>query len=107
MAGQDHSVDVLAGRVLFSDDAKYNLLDRRFAEGDVIKATKLSEEFGLDEFHTEHPEALIMFLVDPTGHLTICTTDAERTSAAGQTVIALVSAEPMASSVGYTSRGEE
>lgn len=93
IAGQDHSVDVLAGRVLFSDDATYTELDRRFSRGDVIKATKITEEFGVDQFHEQYSDALVMFLLDATGKLTICSTDTKCAPEPGQTIIALVQSQ--------------
>ena len=63
-----------------------------------MKATRLSEEFGLEEFHQQYPEALILFVADGSGRLQIATTDASLVATAGQTVIALVNApaEPAA-----------
>lgn len=95
---RDAGHDVLAGRVLFAEDATYDELDRRFAAGQTVKATRLSEEFGLEEFHQQYPEALILFVADGSGRLQIATTDASLVATAGQTVIALVNApaEPAA-----------
>ncbi len=87
------SHEVLAGRVLFADDVTYAELDRRFAAGDVIKSTKLTNEFGLNDFEEQHPNALLMFLLDAGGKLHIRSTDAELTPVAGQTVVALVAAK--------------
>ncbi len=88
---QDPSTEVLAGRVLFAEGATYDELDRRFGNGDVIKATKLTDTFTLADFRTNYPEAILMFVIDLNGRLTVVTTDAEPTPAAGNTLIALVS----------------
>lgn len=79
-----------AGRVLFSETATYSELDRRFAEGEIIKSTKLTEEFDFQDFVTQYPSALSMFVVNGVGQLTILATDTRVTPVAGQTVIALV-----------------
>lgn len=89
---RDAGHDVLAGRVLFSDEATYDELDRRFAAGHTIKATRISEEFTMDDFQRQYPEALMLFVASGSDKLTIVTTDATITASAGQTVIALVAA---------------
>lgn len=87
---RDAGHDVLAGRVLFSDEATYDELDRRFAAGQAIKATRISEEFTMDDFRAQYPEALLLFVASGSEKLSIVTTDATVTASAGQTVIALV-----------------
>ncbi len=87
---QAPSHEVLAGRVLFAKDATYSALDQRFAAGEVVKATKLTEEFDFDSFSTQYPSALVMFVLDATGILAIRSTDVELFPVPGQTVVALV-----------------
>lgn len=86
------SHESLSGRVLFAEDATYAELDRRFAAGDIVKVTKLSDEFGLKDFYEKYPNALLMFVVDSNRKLRIQTTDSELKPTSGQTVIAIVSA---------------
>ncbi|MCR9197796.1 MAG: cation:proton antiporter [Planctomycetaceae bacterium] len=100
---RDAGHDVLAGRVLFSDDATYDELDRRFAAGHTIKATRISEEFTMDDFQRQYPEALMLFVASGSDKLTILTTDATVTASAGQTVIALVGATASADDSGSDS----
>lgn len=87
---RDPSSEMLEGRILFGPNATYQELDRRFSEGDVIKATTLSEEFSLDDFLSKYPTALMMFVLDAAGNLSVVTEDASLSPAAGQTVVALV-----------------
>lgn len=87
---RDAGHEVLAGRVLFSDDATYDELDRRFSEGQTIKATSITDEFTLQKFHAQYPEALILFVADGAEKLAVMTTDATLSPSPGQTVIALV-----------------
>jgi len=96
---RDPSAEVLNGRVLFSEDATYDELDRRFAAGDVIKATTLSEEFTLTDFEAQYPSALRMFVVDATGTLTVITAETPVTPTSGQTVIALVTPSAVSTEV--------
>ncbi len=90
---QTSSHEMLTGRVLFSESATYQELDRRFAAGEEIKATKLTEEYDFDHFLQQRPSALVMFVVDSTERLTVVSTDVELTPSSGQTVIALVASE--------------
>lgn len=87
---RDPATEVLEGRVLFGEDATYDELDRRFADGDVIKATTLSDEFTLEDFRSQYPSALMMFVIDPVGNLNVITSELATTPVSGQTVIALV-----------------
>lgn len=88
---RDPSKEVLAGRVLFSDTATYGELDKAFAAGRTIKATKLTPEFEWEDFKAHHPDSLPLFTIDGQGVLTVCTVDQEELAHAGQTVVALVS----------------
>lgn len=90
-SSQDPSAEVLEGRVLFSEDATFDELDRRFAAGDVIKATTLSEKFTLEEFNSQYPNALLMFVIDAAAKLTVISPEASVLPNPGQTIIALVS----------------
>lgn len=87
---RDVGREALVGRVLFSNDATYDELDRRFASGDIVKATKLSEEYTQEHFYETYPDALLLFLVDGSGNLTVRTTDTETQPGSDHTVIALV-----------------
>lgn len=89
---RDASTEVLEGRILFAEDATYDELDRRFAAGDIIKATTLSDEFTLEHFQSQYPSALMMFVVDASGNLNVITSDATVVPVSGHTVIALVTA---------------
>lgn len=88
------SLEMRSGRVLFSETATYSELDRRFAAGESIKATKLTEEFDFEDFMSQYPSALALFVIDPAGQLTVLTTDSKIVPAAGQTVMALVPPPP-------------
>lgn len=90
---RDASSEVLTGRVLFAEEATYDELDRRFADGHIIKATTLSEEFTMEQFRKKYPHALLMFVISSSGNLTVVTTETTQAPTSGQTVIALVASE--------------
>ncbi|HQZ65095.1 MAG TPA: hypothetical protein PLY87_08475, partial [Planctomycetaceae bacterium] len=87
---RDPSKEVLAGRVLFSEKATYAELDKAFAAGRTIKATKLTPEFDWEDFNSLHPDSLPLFTINGQGVLTVCTADDSEPPQAGQTVVALV-----------------
>ncbi|MEM1185034.1 MAG: sodium:proton antiporter [Planctomycetota bacterium] len=79
------------GRRLFSNDVDLSTLERRASEGWVIKATTLSAEFGFGDFRRLYgPNALIMFVIDKEGVVTLVTPGKAPAAFAGQTVVALV-----------------
>jgi NhaP-type Na+/H+ or K+/H+ antiporter len=81
----------LRGRNLFAEGATYDALDHRFAEGQVVKATKLSQEFDYKAFRERYGEdALVLFVVTESGNLTVCTADKAPSPKPGQTLICLV-----------------
>lgn len=87
----EKSSEVLDGRVLFAEHATYEYLDRRFENGARVKATPLTDEFGIEEFSRHYSkDALVMFILEPPGQVTVVTTDLETTFKSGQTLIALV-----------------
>ena len=90
---RDVGREALVGRVLFSNEATYEELDQRFSREATVKATKLSEEFTVDDFYVKYPDALLLFLADSNGNLTVCTTDSETVPTSDHTMIALVMPE--------------
>lgn len=81
----------LCGRLLFGEGLNYNDLAYRFSQGAVVKTTKLTEEFTIDNFRETHGEqAIPLFLLDNSKTLHICTVDNSPKFEAGQTLISLV-----------------
>ena len=86
------------GRRLFSGDVDLSTLERRTAEGWVIKATTISEEFTFADFRTLYgPAALVMFIVGKEGELTIRVAGKPGNASPGQTVIAMVDPDDLLS----------
>jgi CPA1 family monovalent cation:H+ antiporter len=81
----------MRGRNLFAAEATFESLERRFAEGQVVKATKLSPEFDYAAFRERYgEEALPLFFVTESGSLAVCTAEKKLSPKAGQTLISLV-----------------
>ncbi len=81
----------MRGRNLFAPGATYDALDHRFADGQVVKATKLSQEFDYTAFRERYGEdALVLFVVTEAGSLVISTADKAPSPKSGQTLICLV-----------------
>jgi hypothetical protein len=81
----------LRGRNLFAPGATYDALDHRFAEGQVVKTTKLSPEFDYKAFRGRYGEdALVLFIGTESGALQVCTAEKAPSPKPGQTLICLV-----------------
>ena len=84
----------LHARWAFADNATFDELQRRAARGHVIKATRLTEEFGLAQFRAMYGEdALLMFRHRPGGTLDVCVAGGTLEPKAGDTLIAMVDAK--------------
>ena len=78
-------------RLLFDKSVTNDYLHARFAQGGLIKRTRLSEDFTYEHFLEMYgTSALLLFMIRDTGKLEICTSDQSVQPQPGQTVIALV-----------------
>lgn len=83
------------GRVLFREDAAFGNLAQRFAQGEQIKRTRITQEFTGESFWQMYGEdALILFARRANGTLDVATVDKPIEPEAGDTLIALVPADP-------------
>jgi NhaP-type Na+/H+ or K+/H+ antiporter len=91
-AQEEGLAQTLRGRLLFSPDAHYDELTRRFNDGGVFKATRLTPEFDYNAYQAQYgTSALPLFLVDDTtGGLAVFTTGKPPAPGPGQTIISLV-----------------
>ena len=81
----------LQGRLLFGTGITYTYLSGRFAEGAVIRTTKLTQEFDYDAFRALYgEEAIPLFLIAQNGNLMVFTRDNPPNPRPGQTLISLV-----------------
>lgn len=80
----------LRGRLLFSPDATFDYLTKRFTSGAVIKKITLTEDFDYGAFMSLYEHALPLFIIKESGELTVCSTDVKPAPVKGQQIIALV-----------------
>lgn len=82
------------GRPLFAPDVTYADLALRADAGATVKRTKLTDQFNLAQFRAANPGAIPLFLLDPSGALTVLAADGQATPRPGQTLISLAPASP-------------
>lgn len=88
-AGDHRSAEL--GRILFGAEITVDVLRERLRHGARIKATKLTEQFGAEQFAAHHGgAALPLFVVTPDRRLEVVTADAAPALADGCTVLSLV-----------------
>ena len=81
----------LRGRLLFGKGLTHAALTEWFTDEAVVKKTKLSEEYGLEELKTRYAgKVLPLFLITEEGNLQVFTTDSKTKPQAGQFLISLV-----------------
>jgi NhaP-type Na+/H+ or K+/H+ antiporter len=80
----------LCGRFLFGEHVDFRYLNKRHMEGAMIKSTKLTEEFGFNDFKKMYgQDALPMFLIKDN-KLQVFNTDLNVEPKTGSTIIAMV-----------------
>jgi NhaP-type Na+/H+ or K+/H+ antiporter len=85
----------MPGRVLFQAGLTVDALRDRLQAGERIRATKLTDHFGADEYAAEHPApALPLFVATADRRLEFVTVDDGPSLRAGSTVLTLVPAQP-------------
>lgn len=82
------------GRVLFAEDLDAEALRTRLQQGARIRATKLTEQFGPEQYEKQHGgRAKPLFVLPGDGRLLVVTTDAPAALKVGCTVLALLPPE--------------
>ncbi len=91
----DHSRH-LRGRFLFDKDMTHDAMTHWFADEAVIKKTRLTEEFGVEELKAQYDQVQPLFLITEEGGLQVFTVEGKIKPQVGQTLISLVvpQAEP-------------
>jgi CPA1 family monovalent cation:H+ antiporter len=86
--------EVSKGRELFAEEWGEERFQIAYEEGFRPKLTRISEEFGFEEFEAKYgDQMLVLFVVEDSGKLHINTADYELEPRPGQSVIALVKQE--------------
>jgi hypothetical protein len=81
----------LRGRFLFNEGVDYTALTERFSKGDVIKSTRLTENFSYEDFKGKYGASMIaLFVIDKNNNLQPFTLEEEIEPAEGNTIIAMV-----------------
>lgn len=84
------------GRHLFGADVDLETIESRFEKGWVIKATTLSAEFTFEDWMLLYGHhAVVMFVIAPTGVMTIATAERGLSPEPGSTVIGLVNPDEL------------
>jgi NhaP-type Na+/H+ or K+/H+ antiporter len=96
--GKKHESPELQGRLLFSRDLPYAVLEERFRGGAVLKATPLTATFTYRDFEDQFGKAaVLLFVIAQTGRLLVVSADQAVQPQPGQTFISLVSQSDKAS----------
>jgi len=78
------------GHLAFGEDISYYSLSAMLGRGAEIRSTRLSEEFGFDEYYKKNSRAVHLFAVNPRGKLFVFNPDADLSPASGWTLISMI-----------------
>jgi len=85
-----NSMERFQGRPLFAGHLNYEEFEKRLKQGDVVKSTKISENFGYREWLQANPGSEPLFVAVSTGALRVLTADRRDTTlTAGEILIYL------------------
>ena len=84
-------VDTAHGKPLFDDEASYSKLNGMLEQGARIRATRLTESFGVDEYYREYfKRSTPLFAITPKGKLRVFTAESDFSPESGWTLYALI-----------------
>lgn len=78
------------GRILFGSGVSHQHIAELFERGASVKATNLTEQFGLEDLISEHGNVVPLFLINPGGDPVPLATDRRPTARAGQIVVSII-----------------
>jgi hypothetical protein len=82
---------LLRGRELFDGQLTTQKIEHRLNQGAIIKKTSLGDEFDFEDFQERYgPSAVILFVMNRRGGLSVCTAEEPPAPESGDTLIALV-----------------
>lgn len=76
--------------MLFDERATYENLTQRFDAGAQLKSTNLTETFDYERFKERYPDAVLLFVIEGDGRLSVFTEDDPPEPGPGDKVIAIV-----------------
>lgn len=76
-------------RPLFAEGVKATTMRQHFDDGWRIRATPLTDQFGIDEYRERHPQAIALYTVDSKQRIELIAADVKRALSPGLTLVAL------------------
>jgi NhaP-type Na+/H+ or K+/H+ antiporter len=77
------------GQLAFGEEISFTQLSKMFSDGAELRSTKLTDEFGFDEYYKKYFRAVSLFAINPRGKLFVYTADKDLKPTAGWTIISL------------------
>jgi NhaP-type Na+/H+ or K+/H+ antiporter len=78
------------GNIAFGEDISYKNLSAMLGEGGEVRSTRLSDEFGIDEYFKKYFRAVHLFAINPRGKLIVFTPETDIEARSGWTLISMV-----------------
>jgi NhaP-type Na+/H+ or K+/H+ antiporter len=78
------------GQLAFGEEVSYTKLSAMLGEGAEVRSTRLSEEFGYDEYYKKYFRAVPLFAINPRGTLYVYTPERELKPGSEWTIISLI-----------------
>jgi hypothetical protein len=78
------------GQIAFGEEVSFTQLSGMVSDGAEVRSTRLTDEFGFDEYCKKYFSVVPLFAINPRGKLSVYTVDSDIKLAAGWTVISLI-----------------
>lgn len=78
------------GHIAFGEEVSFKKLSAMLGEGAEVRSTRLSDEFGFDEYYKKYFRAVPLFAINPRGKLIVYTAEREINPVSGWTIISMV-----------------
>lgn len=88
-----HALPSTLGGRPFADEATYDDLNRLMWRDWTFRVTRLTEEYGMDDWRAKRPEAKLLAFIDETGELTFVSGDDEVRVAPGVRLVSMLPPE--------------
>ncbi|WP_415233400.1 cation:proton antiporter [Pseudorhodobacter sp.] len=86
---QRHSLPVTLGGRRLGDGRTYYAYEELMAEGWTVRTTKLTEEYGFDDWRKDRPDSVLLCVIPAKGNLRFVAIDSKKVPEAGAKLIAL------------------
>ena len=78
------------GQLAFGEEVSFTQMSQMLSDGAEIHSTKLTDEFGFDEYYKKYFHAVPLFAINPRGKLFVYTAESDLKPTAGWTIISLI-----------------